>query len=269
MTRDWPDQDALTASTTSASTTLTVADTSLYYVNEPIEVDQEAMVVRDLTSGTVLTVHRGAFGSTAASHASSATVLGRPRFFQVEIIDAINNGIDACFSDIYKPVSADYTGLTGSTYEYSIPSVDGSPIGYISELQIKEPGDLAFRPFRGWTIARSSTPFIKLRRLPVALSTLRINGYGPFPHLSALTDTMDATWPANADMLPVLFAVSQLAMSGEALRVRADTGAIDSRESATKPGSSMAFGQQMLQRFDYMLRRLAMPPMGPHVQSVL
>jgi hypothetical protein len=267
--RDWPDQDALTASCTSAATSLAVADTTLYFVNEPIEIDQETMVVRALASGTSLTVHRGAFGSTAATHASSSTILVRPRFFQTEIIDAINQGFDACFPAIYKPVTQDYTGIDGFTYEYTIPSIDGNPIRFISDLQIMEPGDLAFRPFRGWNIVRGTSPFIKLRRLAPSLSTLRINGYAPFPHLSALTDTMDATWPSNADALPVLFAVSQLAMSGEALRVRADTGAIDNRESATKPGSSMAFAQQMLQRFDYLLRKLAMPPMPPHVVSVL
>src|SRR5690242_5848990 len=95
--RVWPDQDSLTASCTSAATTITVADTTLYYVNEPLEIESENLIVRALTSGTVLTVERATYGSSAASHASGTDVLLRPRFLQLEIIDAINNGIDACW----------------------------------------------------------------------------------------------------------------------------------------------------------------------------
>jgi hypothetical protein len=54
--RDFPDQDALTASVASNATALTVADTSIYFVNEYIEVDQEAFRVKALASGTSLTV---------------------------------------------------------------------------------------------------------------------------------------------------------------------------------------------------------------------
>lgn len=269
--RDWPDQDALTNPVTAGSTTLSVADSTLYFVNEPLEIEQESLLVRALPSGTTLTVKRGAFGTTAASHASASTVLLRPRFTQAEIIDAINNGIDAVFPLIYKPVTAEYSGLDTATYEYAIPNMTSPaiPIPFISKVSIKDVGDVAFREFSSWSIMRGATPTIKLRRLPISAGTLRIQGYGPFPHLSALTDTTDTLWPYMADRLLPLYAALELLGSGEALRVRTDTGAIDNRESATKPGSSSAEAQRLEGRFQRALSAAAMRPMPPSIRSFL
>lgn len=271
IARDWPDQDAFTASVTSGSTTLSVADTTLYFKNQPIEVDQETMIVRALTSGTVLTVKRGAFGSTAASHVSGSTVLIGPRFLQVEIIDAINNGIDNVFPLIYKPITMAGTSITANTYEYTIPNMDTPviPVPYISLVETQAPGDPAYRGVTHWDLRRGATPKIRFKRVPVVGSAVRIHGFGPFPHLSALSDTTDTLWPYRADTLPVYWAASELLASGEALRVRTDTIPIDARESATRPGSSMAASNAMLQRFYTMLRALAMPPMPKTVKSVI
>lgn len=270
-TEDWPDQDALTASVTSGGTTLSVADTTLYYINEPVEIDQESMIVRALASGTNLTVKRGAFGTTAASHVTASTVLIRPRFSQAQIIDAINNGIDAVFPLIYRPVIDESLTLSTSTYEYTIPNMTSPaiPIPRITKISVKDVGDLAYREFTSWSLMRGTTPKIKLRRLPNSAASMRIQGYGPFPHLTALTDTTDALWPYNADRLLPLYAALELLGSGEALRVRTDTGAIDNRESATKPGSSAAEANRLEGRFARALAAAAMPPMPPAVRSFL
>ena len=268
--RDWPMTDVVTASVSSVATTVSVADSSRYFVNEPIELDSEAMIVTSLASGTSLNVIRGAFGSTATSHVNASPVLIRPRFLSVEIVDELNGGLDACFPLIYKEILD--TSLTAVTqqYEYTVPNMSSpsEPIPYISGIDIKEPGDLAYREERGWDLRRGATPKIRFRRLPVPAATIRVHGFGPFPHFTGISDNTDAQWMSRWDQLLVEWAVASCLASGEALRVRTDTGAIDAREQATRPGSSMAASQAFLQRFNYLLQKLAMPPLPKNIESI-
>jgi hypothetical protein len=269
--RDWPDQDATTASMTSGATSFSVADTSIYRVNWPVEVDQETMIVRALTSSTVLTVRRNAFGSTAASHASGAAVLVDPAFYAVEYIDGLNAGLDATFPALYRQVIDTSLTALNNTYEYTIPNMPSpatQPIPIISGVDINQPGDFAYRPTDRWELRRGATPKIKFRDIPIIGSTIRINGYGPFSHLSAIADTLDAKYPAHAESLLPIYCAGWLLQSGEAGRVRADAGAVDSREQANRTGSSMSAGLQLWQRFRAELGIAAMPPLPRHVVSV-
>jgi hypothetical protein len=267
--RDWPQEDVLTASVASNSVTLTVETGTLYADNWVIEIDSEELFVNGNGSGSSVTVRRGARGSTAASHASGATVLMRPSFFQNEILDALNAGLDACFPLLYRPVALEYTGISDTVYEYTIPSMSGISVAipFISEIDVKEPGDLAFRQNGSWRIVRSEAPFIKFRSPPIAGSTIRISGYGPFTHLSALNDTLDTYFPVQGEHLLPLFAAAHLLASGEAGRLRSDTGAQDTRESANTAGSSLRASQSLLQRFYTLLSQAAMPPPSKHLRN--
>lgn len=268
--RDWPPiQDVTTASVASTSTTtISVADSSIYTVNAPIQIDTEAMVVTAIPGGGVtLTVRRGARGTTAATHANGATILLRPDFFDQEILDAINGGIDACFPYVYKDVSDTSLTIITGTYEYTVPALASPavPIPRIWKVETKTPGDLAYRRVSDWIIATGSSPQLKFRDVPYPNSTVRISGYAPFPHLAA-TDTLDAQWPATANELPVLFAVGTLLASGEAGRVRQTSGAVDDREQANRTGSSSAAGRDLLQRFkDGLLNGAHCSPMMAHI----
>ena len=203
-------------------------------------------------------------GSTAASHASAARVLLRPRFLTTEIIDSLNAGLDATFPLLYKEVLDTSLAGVDQTYEYTIPST----VAYLSQVDIKQSGDLSYRPERGWELRRGATPKIKFRRLPVPGATIRLHGYGPFPHFATTADSTDTQFPLNAESCLVYYAASDLLMSGEALRVRTDTGAIDNREQATRPGSSMAAALQMEQRFLRQLNRVSMSPLPVTIQAI-
>ena len=270
MLRDWPEIDVTTASIASNGTTLTVADSTLYFVNELLELDQEVMRVTALPSGTTLTVQRQMRGSTAASHSSGATILQSPAFYSVEILDALNDGLDACSPQIYRPVALEETGPDGTTYEWNLPTMSGISVAipYLYEIEVKESGDPAFRKTDAWEVVRSENPFIKFRRPPSSGATIRLRGYGPFTHFTAVTDTLDTYFPVNAANLPVLFAVSELLASGEAGRVRVDTGTNDQREQANRVGSSMSAAQALLQRFYQRRSDAAMAPMPRHVVSL-
>lgn len=270
---DWPDQDALTASLSSTTTSVTVADTTSYYVNQRFDVDYETMIVRAKPSSTSLTVLRAAFGSVNASHASSASVLKSPSFPAVSILDALADGIEAAFPLLYKEIVDESLDVVSGTYEYTVPNMPApsttTPIPYLSELWIRETGDDHWRKLNEWRVHRGSTPKIQFRRDPPP-GDLRVVGYGPFGRLTATSDTLDAQWPLQAEHLLVEFAGQWLLASGEAARVRADAGQLtDQREQANRVGSSLSVSNSMLRRFQISLGQAAMPPMPRHVIPVI
>lgn len=266
--RDYPEHDTLTASVTTSST-LTVADTSIYAVRWPIQVEQEAMLVKALTSGTVLTVLRGHAGTTAATHASGSTVLIRPHFLDVEILDALNSAIDSCFPLLYRPVAEEYTGVVADQYEYDVPTMTtiSKPIPIVTRIEYRYATGEAFRQLKGWRIVRRGTPVIKLASPLPAGGTLRVHGFGPFAHFTTVASELDNLFPVHAEDLLPLYAAATLLASGEAGRVRSDTGAIDNREQANRTGSSMSASNALMVRFERQLLRKAMPPMPRHVKA--
>lgn len=268
--RDWPDYDAITAAIVSTSAaTISVADTTKYYVNETIEVDSEAMVIRALTNATTLTVLRGAFGSTAATHLISADVVVKPAWISIHILDAINAAMQACYPYIYQEVMDTSTTVALNTYEYAVPYMPGTYGGdqifmqRIRGIDILDPGatNLPYVPLSGWVLRRDITaPKIKIPYLENPGATLRVRGYGPFPDLT-LAGNLHAAFPRNMSMALIEYAASVLLMSGEAGRLRADAQLLDSREAAQRPGSSLQAANAAEARFQRRLAQNAMPPM--------
>lgn len=265
--RDWPTTDVLTAAiTTTNATTFTVTDATIYSPGWIVQIDQEALQVVSGVSTTV-TVRRGARGTTPATHANSATILTRPAFLDTEILDSLNAGIDGCYPYVYKEILDSSLTVAADTYEYTVPNLPTTtvPIPRLWKVETKVPGDAAYRKRADWTIAKGATPKLKFRDIPYPGSVVRLTGYGPFSHL-LVSDSTDAQWPMTADPLLVKFAASELLASGEAGRVRQDTGARDDREAAVRPGSSSAAGRDAFQRFkDALLNGAHCPPMQPHL----
>lgn len=265
---DWPENDVSTASLASNATSLTVADSSIYTPNWLIQMGSEAMQVRSISNATTVVLLRGARGTTAASYANTSTVLINPRFLDVQYLDALNAGINACYPLLYQSVVDESISTTDSTYEYTIPNLNSVPILSLSKLQFKEAGDLAFREFRSWNLYRGTTPKIKLRR-PLPIGVLRIIGFSPLPNLTSTADSLSALFPVYAEDALTLFAAQFLLASGEAQRVRMDTGIRDDRESANRVGGSMSASTSIYQRFLARVSQSAMPPMPRHSMSIL
>lgn len=265
---DWPQEDGLTASV-SSSANLTVADATIYSPGWLVEVDEEAMYV-SAAAGTTLTVRRGVRGTTAATHANSATILRRPHFLGIEYLDALNNALDATFPLLYKPVNSEFTGDTSTAYEYDVPNMTtlSRPIPFLSELQYQNPGDTKFLRVNRWNVVRGETPLVRLSVPLEGGGRLRFIGFGPFAHLLTTADSLDSYFPYHAEDLLVEYAAQLLLASGEARRVREDTGARDEREGANKTGASMNASNAIFQRFSVRLNSAAMPPMPKHVVPV-
>lgn len=266
--RDWPEFDTTAASLSASVTTVSIADSSTYAPNWVIQIEQEAMLVKALASATTLTVRRGIMGTTAVSHATTQTILARPKFLDVEYLDALNGALDSSFPLLYRPVSSEYTGVEADVYEYDVPTMSGIsvPIPYLYELSYQETTDLPFQKIRSWSVIRSESPTIKLHNLLPSGGILRIQGFGPFTPLTALT-SLDTYFPVNAEKALMIGAAETLLASGEAGRVRVDTGPVDSRENANRTGASMSAANALLSRFERELARSAMAPMPRHVKA--
>lgn len=274
--RDYRDYDSLTAALTDTTgTTVTVADTGIYQVRWPIEVDQETMIVRSITNATTMVVERGAFGSTAATHLSGAPVLVKPNFYGVEILDALSEGIQACYPLIYKRIVDTSLTIAANTWEYTVPNMPGTyngdsiQIPHITLVEIQEPGVVPYFPTEAWSLRRGvqGGHKIKFLNLETVGALVRLEGHGPFPDLVDYTSTLDTSWPKAANYLPTMYAAASLLMSGEAGRVRNSAGAVDAREQANRVGSSMAAGQALMQRFYLELSRSAMPPFRVRIKQ--
>lgn len=268
--RDWPDRDTISASLSAGGTTVTVADSTIYAVNAPIEVDNETMIVRALASSTTLTVARGSYGSTAATHATAAPVLIRPAWYSVEILDAVNAAIQAAYPMIYQEVLDTSLTITSGTYEYAVPNMPGSysgdsiPIPRIHSVELRDSSTTPYFPASAWSLRRGAAPLLKFRYLESAASGVRIHGYGPFPDL-AVGDSLSSQWPKNFVQPLIEYAAAILLASGDMGRQRADSGMLDTREAAQRPGSSAAASQAAEGRFTRRLANACMAPMQPHV----
>lgn len=285
--RDTPDYDQLTASIDASTTTIPVLDSNDYYrARWPIEIDYETMMIRTISTSFNLSTTRGWRGSTKSAHAAGAGILIRPAFYAQEIIDSINTAIGMCFPYLYYPVVDTSLIALTSQYQYVIPNMPGStgfPIPIIYHVDMLQPGDLAFRQVRRWSIHRgtvtsgspslsgtiaSTYPVIQFTSLPAVGGTIRIHGFGPFPQLVNLTDTLDPLFPPQCAHLLPRIAAGYLLQSGEAGRDRSDTGPVDRREEANRGGLSLAAGMNVLGRTELELLRNAMAPMPRHVKSV-
>lgn len=270
--RDWPDEDVLTASMASGATTMTVADATKYADNWHIEIDNEAIVVTATpSSGTSVSIRKGARGTTAATHVNSSVILVRPAFLAVEILDAFNAGLEALYPYIYKAVVDESLSVTVGNYEYEIPDMPSdtdAQIYHLSEVSIMESGDETFYKRRDWDVLRGATPKIRFKRQTSTAGDIRLYGYGPFPRLT-LSGSLDTQFPRQAEELLVIYAGAYLMASGEAGRVRVDTGASDNREQANAAGVSMRASDQLLRRFYQRRQDAAMPALPRHVKAVL
>lgn len=268
--RDWPDQDVTTASLSSSGTSVTVADTTRYAVQWPIQIESENMIVRALASATSLTVLRGAFGSTAATHVTASEVLVRPAFMDTQILDAINAAIQAAYPYVYQEVMDTSLSVLTNQYEYTIPNMPGTyggdsiVIPRLRGIDIQDPQGsttLPYVPLSGWNLRRDITaPKIKINYLENPGANLRVRGYGPFPDL-VLGGSLHAAWPRNFTQALVEYAASCLMISGEAGRSRSDTGILDNREAAQKPGAALQVSSSAEARWARRLANAGMPPM--------
>ena len=211
---DWPDSDQITGSLNSTTSTIPVGGT-FYTAGDLIEVDSEAMLVRGV-SGANLTVKRGAYGTTATTHASGATILYEPLILSISILDVLNDAVGSAFPYVYKSHLDTSLTAAADTFEYFIPS----GIRFISRVQLVDASASDYFRWRNWNVVRGPFPRIQFKTLPTPGTGIRIEGYGPFPALT-LSGSMDDEFPIELEYALVEYAGSCLMQSVAAARAAA------------------------------------------------
>ena len=274
MLRDWPDEEILSASVASNATSITVADGTQYYANEYLELDTELVRISSISTNT-LNIDRARRGTVAASHVANTTILRNPNFYAVEILDALNDGLDEAWPYIWRQV-VDESGISitdASVYEYTIPTDPNTGQQYplVYGIWVKIPGDLTFRPLRRWSLVRggyTGTDKLHFKFQPTPGSVTRIYAATRFPRLVNLTDNLDAQWPQNMEYPLAEYAAASMLASGEAARVRVDRGVMDSREQANQVGASMQASNLFLTRYRMRIANCGYPPLPRHEVAI-
>ena len=256
---DYGPTDTLTVSLSSTATSFSVTDSSVFSPRWTVQVDSELLYTRSIPNSTAVNVMRGYQGTTAASHANSSVLTIQPAFTDNEYLDALNEAIDASFPLLYQRVQDESLSAVATTWEYTIPNLNGAPIPYIAKVWVKETGDDVFREKRDWSVIRGATPKLIFDRSETA--TVRLDGYGPFVSFTTTSSTLSTQFPAGGESFLVEYACQRLLTSGEARRVRQDVGIPDQRENAVRTGSNMAAANGIFNRANTLLSRCAMPPM--------
>jgi len=280
---DTPDYDTITAAfTDTTGTTMTVADTTAYNKRWVIEVDYETMIIRSITNATTMVVSRGAYGSTAATHANGTRVLVRPAFLAQEILEALNQAVMEMYPRVYKPINDTSITTTDSTYEYAVPNAPDTyegnsiQIPWVYKVEAKYAGDLTYRELTRWGIEKgnitgslANQKLLKFRSAEPGGASLRVQGAAPFPTFTGTGSVIDPMFPPQAIPILPMFAAAYLLMSGESGRDRYDTGTTDRREEAQRAGSSLQTGVQVWQRAQLALDRAALPPLPRKLKKII
>lgn len=185
-----------------------------------ISIDLELMYVWAVTSepAKTITVSRAMFGSTAATHASGATVTVNPKFSPFTVLEAINADLDDLSGNgLFK------TTTVSQTYS---PAVDGYDLtgatGILEILDVKyeETGPSQRWPaIRSWELKRESDTGDFASGIALVLNSaaqpglpVRITYSAPFTHFTALgQDIATITGlPPTANDIPPLGAALRL-----------------------------------------------------------
>lgn len=137
---DYPQVDNLTGAMTAGGTTATVADSTLYRKGWVISVDEEAMLVTDLPSGTTLNVVRGYRGTVAAAHSSGANILANPLGTGADYLDGLNEGIRYLWPHFYVPQVDTSIVIQNLVSDYALPSKFPAGRSRISRIMVLYPG---------------------------------------------------------------------------------------------------------------------------------
>lgn len=254
---DRPNRDSLAAAvtdTTSTDVTLTsgenVSDGSL------IDINLETMRVVSKSSTTEASVNRAIRASTASTHLIGAQVLSSFRFTRSEYQRAINDAL-SMISEGFGKVTWDDTGsFSTSTRMVAVPATalrligvfESPSSGYGGLLQVSTGGLM-----RVPTPIAASNKAASITGYNPSSGTAYVQYEIPWPSLTALTGTLDATYPLEGLDLIELGAQAALLLDESGKRAGFDqpharSGVFVSTESSVRVTASGLHQRFLLRR---------------------
>lgn len=153
-------RNVLNSSPNSSATTFTL----LYSLRSAQEgarvcVDfEDCHVVQVEPTSQVITVIRGQYGTTAASHTSGATVWVNPKWSRGQVLRAINAELDSMSGlGLYRMATLDLT-FNSSVAGYDMTGLTPDDVIDVYEVRADDPGPATgWRPITNWTLIRDAS----------------------------------------------------------------------------------------------------------------
>jgi hypothetical protein len=179
------------------------------------------------------------------------------RFSDIQVLDALHEGLDMLWPEIWTPQPVDTTSVQPSPiqWEYALPIAQyGDPRTVIMEVETMPPSAFViFTRLSNWRFLNDSNiPTLIFAKPPPVGGTVRITYAVPFATLAQV--------PSIAQMLPVYYAIARLMSDQEVMRGRADDQPALTGENAgaEKGGALQTAGWWMQNMFAPALQKLSL-----------
>jgi hypothetical protein len=249
---------AAVTDTTGTSVTVSSADDISAGPNTFALVDNEMLGITAANAGTeVLTVIRGARGSTAATHTNGALIRINPIWGNHEILDALNQAQDAAYPLLYKLVDDTSEEITADVWEYDLPST----IDTLVRVEIETSTSDVYVVSRNWTMQDTGAVLIEDAHAQSTGRKIRMVGMGRFSAMT-LTGNLDSYYPTDAipQRYLVLAAAGYLLQERQGPMAKRDSfiGITDSWQQA-QPFMSATMGRDYIKQARDLLKQCQMP----------
>lgn len=178
------------------------------------------------------------------------------RFGDQQIVDALYEGLDLLWPDVWTPQPFDTTSVLPSPvqWEYVLPAAYADQRCVIQEVEVRPPSAfIIYTRKSGWRFINDSVaPTLIFERPPPPGGVVRITYAIPFQKLADV--------PTIAQFLPIYYAVSRLLADQEVMRSRADDLPALTAENAgaEKGGSTQAAAWWLQNMFYPALKKLSL-----------
>jgi len=177
------------------------------------------------------------------------------RFSDQQVTDALYEGLDLLWPDIWNYQAYDLTSVLPSPiqWEYALPTTYADLRAVITEVETRPPSAfIIFKRISGWRFLDDPvTPTLIFEKPPPVGGQVRIRYVIPFSTLAQV--------PTIAQFLPVYYAIASLLSDQETFRARADDLPALTSENAAPPGTATQTAAWWIQSmFQPNLKRLSL-----------
>jgi hypothetical protein len=173
------------------------------------------------------------------------------RYSDQQILDALNDGLQEMWPEIWLPATDTSIIFTPSFTEYTLPSQFNDPRVQIISVEVQPPSGILISLTTGKWDRQGLTNLIMSRGWPAG-SILRLTYNAPYSTLGALE--------GQVAMLPVYYACYKILMDQESMRTRQNDLVALTGEGGNAPEIASATAQLWLDKFNKTKTRLAVPP---------
>jgi hypothetical protein len=189
--------------------------------------------------------------STAPPSGVLAVTYQAARFSDAQITDALYEGMNNLWPEIWNPVTDTTSLFIGSPiqFEYALNAIFGDQRTIILDVEYSPPdGIIRYLRTSMWHQTQDiNNPTLVFSKLPPVASQVRLTYTKTFASLGEM--------PSQVQQLAVYYALAFLLAAQETMRTRSDDLQAQTAESANPAGSAIQTSAWWLQQFDAQLQR--------------